>query len=147
MKLMSIHLTAFIDGASRGNPGEAAFGVLIYRDGNLECRCGQRLGIATNNVAEYFACIMSLIECGKLGADVVTVYSDSQLLVKQVTGEYRIKDDWLKRLNAVITELRGLFTRVEFVHIPREKNREADAFVNSLYPVKSADSADLFLSR
>ena len=92
--------TLFTDGGARGNPGPAAYGyVLEADDGTLLAAHGERIGVATNNVAEYRALIAGLEKALELGLDEVGVVSDSELLVKQMTGEYRVKNEALKKLN------------------------------------------------
>ncbi|HHM24029.1 MAG TPA: ribonuclease HI family protein [Bacteroidetes bacterium] len=124
--------TAVIDGASRGNPGPAAIGVLIYdADGNLVKKYHKFLGQATNNAAEYRALLSCLEEVAALGGKQVTIYSDSQLLVRQFNGEYRIKNKALKKL---AEKVRNTIARhglqVEMVHVPRSETKEADRLAN-----------------
>ncbi len=126
---MTVHI--FIDGASRGNPGPASIGVLLLdtAGGTLK-EYGRRIGEATNNVAEYTALLEALRLAKELGASVLKVHSDSQLLVRQFNGDYRVKSahllDYLKR----IMKLRGDFKSVELLHVPREQNRRADRLAN-----------------
>ena len=119
-----------IDGASRGNPGKAACGIVIESDGQRVVERGVPIGETTNNVAEYFALILGLSECGKLKAEAVRVRSDSLLLVKQMQGEYRVKDPWLRRLRLVAASLAESFTRVTYEHVAREENKDADRAAN-----------------
>ena len=125
-------LFIYIDGASKGNPGKAGYGFLIYDEKkNLVEKSGGFLGITTNNVAEYFALIFSLISAIKYNPESIIVYSDSQLMVKQINGEYKVKQEWIKRLYAVSKSLIGNFKKISIVYIPREENKEADNLANS----------------
>ncbi|AGB41777.1 ribonuclease HI [Halobacteroides halobius DSM 5150] len=125
------NLTMYTDGGSRGNPGPAGVGAVIYNNGQKVEELFEYIGRATNNVAEYKAVILGL----KLLADnysqaKIEIKADSQLLVKQLTGEYKVKSDNLKPLYQQIKELITNFSKVEFTHIPREENKEADALAN-----------------
>ncbi|MGI6595972.1 MAG: ribonuclease HI family protein [Elusimicrobia bacterium] len=119
-------LTVYIDGASRGNPGKASIGLVIYSDKTLLKKIGVRIGVATNNVAEYTALITALIECIRYKPDKLKIKSDSQLLVRQMEGTYKTKDEYLKKLNFIATRLISLFDSVSLTHIPREENEMAD---------------------
>jgi len=120
-------LTIFVDGASRGNPGKAGLGVIIYDDKkNILKRVKQYLGRTTNNVAEYVALIYGLQEGIIHRAKRITVYSDSELVVKQLEGSYRVKDELLKIFFKQVEHLQGGFEEVKIKHIDREENREAD---------------------
>ncbi len=120
-----------VDGASRGNPGPAAIGVTL-KDGNNRLITGisQRIGITTNNQAEYRALIAGLKKAIELGARKVSVKSDSELMVKQLLGLYRVKKEELKPLNKEVRQLAGGLESFEIVSIPREQNREADKLAN-----------------
>ena len=121
----------FIDGASRGNPGPSA-AAFIIRDENKKL-INQRsyfIGENTNNVAEYFALVMALEEAKRLGASEIALKSDSELVVKQMLGEYRIKDRNLKLFFKKAKNLAARFARVDFIHIPRSENKEADKLTN-----------------
>lgn len=118
------------DGGSRGNPGEAAIGVVVeLSDKKLEI--GERIGIATNNVAEYKAIIKGLEVALKRGAKSVDCFLDSELVVKQIRGEYRTKDAKMVELARQVSALNDRFENVSFFHIPREKNKAADKLVNA----------------
>lgn len=120
-------LTLYTDGASWGNPGPAAIGVVLYRDASRPVRQVRRtIGRATNNVAEYTALLVGLREARRLGAEELEVLADSELLVKQLHGEYRVKDETLRALWDQAQALLEAFPRVVIRHIPREQNREAD---------------------
>lgn len=120
-------LKLFIDGAARGNPGPAAVGVVLADStGRTVKELSRSLGTATNNVAEFVALILGLQEALHLGARELSVFSDSELLVRQINGRYRIKDETLQWLHVVIRHLVEGLKRFEITHIPREKNAKAD---------------------
>ena len=123
-------LTVYIDGASKGNPGKASIGIAIYSDKTLIKKLGAQIGYATNNVAEYIALITALIECLHYTPDKLEIKSDSQLLIKQMQGEYRIKDRYLQKLQFIANRLNSLYPNIYFTHIPREENKEADRIAN-----------------
>ncbi len=124
-------ISIYIDGASRGNPGEAGAGAILKDSrGKTLKKISRYLGVATNNVAEYQALLLGLKEAKKLGAKQLGIYSDSELLIKQIEGEYRVKSEHLKDLfRKAIKELKK-FSRFAFFHIPREENKEADRLAN-----------------
>jgi len=120
-----------IDGASRGNPGEAAAGVVISSPGAGVVReISKRLGVATNNEAEYRALLLGLEEASRLGAARVEVFSDSELLVRQMNGVYRVREPRLKPLHAKARALLSCFGGYEIRHVRREMNERADALCN-----------------
>ena len=124
-------LRLHVDGASRGNPGEAGFGVHVTgEDGGEIASLYGYLGKATNNVAEYQALVHGLRFALAQGASSVEVYSDSELLVRQIGGRYRVKNPGLQPLYREATGLLARFERARVVHVPRERNREADALAN-----------------
>ena len=126
------------DGGSRGNPGPAAIGVVVKIDGK-KIEIGETIGIATNNVAEYVAIVRGLKESYGHGATEAECFADSELIVRQLRGEYRIKDEKMKQLAQEAFTLRAKFKSVTFTEIPREKNKEADKLVNNaLDAVKNA---------
>jgi ribonuclease H / adenosylcobalamin/alpha-ribazole phosphatase len=119
------------DGGARGNPGPAAFGyVLEADDGTVLAAHGERIGVATNNVAEYRALIAGLEKALELGLDEVEVVSDSELLVKQMTGEYRVKNEALKELSHEAGRLARRIGDVSYTAVRREHNELADKLVN-----------------
>jgi ribonuclease H / adenosylcobalamin/alpha-ribazole phosphatase len=119
------------DGGARGNPGPAAFGyVLETHDGTVLAAHGERIGVATNNVAEYRALIAGLEKALELGLDEVEVVSDSELLVKQMTGEYRVKNEALKELSQEAGRLARRIGDVSYTAVRREHNELADRLVN-----------------
>lgn len=117
------------DGGARGNPGPAGIGVVI-RVGDRVHRFKKFIGHATNNQAEYQAVILALAAAAKLGCTELMLCLDSELVVRQLKGEYRVKDAELGKLFVRIWNLKQQFLRVRFNHIPREQNRAADALVN-----------------
>ena len=120
-----------VDGASRGNPGEAGCGAVILDDaGSVVKELSCYLGHATNNVAEYEALLMGLEELRRLGKKKIRVQSDSQLLVRQLNGQYRVKDEKLKHLFDRARNLLREFDQIRVVHVPRESNKLADRLAN-----------------
>jgi ribonuclease HI len=119
------------DGGSRGNPGPAAYGfVLETEDGTVLAAEGAVIGIATNNVAEYSGLIAGLRRAVELAVPEVEVVSDSELMVKQLRGEYRVKNDALRELFTEATRLARQLSRVEYRHVRRAHNELADRLVN-----------------
>jgi len=127
-----MHLLIYIDGGSRGNPGPAAAGVVLHdADTNeLVDEAGFYLGKATNNFAEYQGLLKSLDLAKQHGADELTIRSDSELMVRQVTGVYKVKSDALKPLHAEAVKKLDAFSDWNFEHVRREKNKRADELVN-----------------
>jgi ribonuclease HI len=121
----------YTDGAARGNPGPAAIGVIIQdRDGNPLAQISRRLAATTNNQAEYRAIIAGLESAIGLGARRVAVKSDSELVVNQLNGRYKIKNTALRPLYQKIVQLAGKLESFRVDYIPREKNTRADALAN-----------------
>jgi len=119
------------DGGARGNPGPAAYGyVLETEDGHVLDARGEAIGIATNNVAEYRALVAGLEKAVELGVDELEVISDSELLVKQMTGEYKVKNAALRELSLEATRLARNLRRVSYKAVRREHNELADRLVN-----------------
>lgn len=127
---MTLH--AFTDGASRGNPGEAGIGVLVRDDGSATVlSLHGYIGVCTNNVAEYTALETLLEHARELSCTRLIVYSDSELMVRQLTGRYKVRDRLLKRHHSNVLALMKLLPYPCTVrHIPREENREADRLAN-----------------
>lgn len=120
-------VTLYVDGSSKGNPGEGGAGVVIKDE--LERTVSQRkryLGVVTNNFAEYQALILGLQEAKQLGTQEVEICLDSELVVNQINGVYRVRDSKLKPLEREVRGLLKHFVRWVIRHIPREENREAD---------------------
>jgi probable phosphoglycerate mutase len=119
------------DGGSRGNPGPAAYAyVLEAEDGTVLDARGQAIGIATNNVAEYRALVEGLRRAVEIGIDELEVVSDSELLVKQMRAEYRIKNEALRTLAREAEDLAKQIGRVTYTAVRREHNELADRLVN-----------------
>jgi ribonuclease HI len=124
-------LTIHTDGAARGNPGPAAFAYVIARDGAPPIEERGCLGRMTNNQAEYTALVRALEHAARLGAaQHVQVFSDSELMVKQMRGEYRVKNEELRDLYEQARRLVGRFAVVRFQHVRREQNTRADELCN-----------------
>ena len=127
------------DGGARGNPGPAAYGyVLEADDGTVLAAHGEKIGIATNNVAEYRALIAGLEKAVELAVPEVEVVSDSELLVKQMTGEYRVKNEALRELSLKAARLARQVGTVRYTAVRREQNKLADRLVN-----EALDAANL----
>jgi len=132
-------LFLYSDGASRGNPGEAGAGVVIFDEQGQEIFAGGKyLGQCTNNVAEYQALLLGLAEAEKLGAEEIEIRLDSELIVRQIQGVYRVKNDTLKQLfREVMGRLHRLATyNVE--HVRRENNSRADELANQAIDTKNS---------
>jgi ribonuclease HI len=121
----------FTDGAARGNPGPAGAGaVIVSADGHIVAKLGKFLGEETNNVAEYMGLILGLRRAKAMGIKELDVLSDSELMVRQLNGDYAVKADHLKPLHDEARTLLKAFSEVEVRHIPREENGLADAMSN-----------------
>lgn len=125
------HVTLFCDGASRGNPGPGSYGFVIFENGVAIAEEGKTLGSVTNNVAEYEGVLQGLRKCLEIQAAEVVLKSDSQVLVRQLTGQYKIKAPHLKVLAQEATALLKQFKKVQILHIPREENKHADKLANA----------------
>lgn len=129
-------LVVFIDGAARGNPGPAGAGIHIQYGDGLEENKGIYLGKKTNNQAEYLALALALFFAEKLCSkhDItkphLSIFSDSELLIKQMRGEYKVKNEILAHIKSLIGDQAKHFTSVQFAHVRREKNKEADRLAN-----------------
>lgn len=128
---MAKKIIIYTDGGSRGNPGDAAIGVVVG-----DKQYGEYIGKATNNIAEYSAVLFALKKAKQLfGKDEcadaeIEIRADSELVVKQMNGEYKIKEEELQKLFIEIWNLKTEFKKVSFFHIPREENTRADSMVN-----------------
>ncbi len=127
----AVRLTVHVDGGARGNPGPAAIGVVVSDvDGEVLDEVAERIGVATNNVAEYRALLRGLERAAALGAREVDLINDSELVAKQLTGAYRVKHPAMKPLyEEAMSALRG-FDRWSIRSVPRAENARADALVN-----------------
>jgi len=125
----------YTDGASRGNPGDASIGAVLYQETDKGLEevevVSETIGRATNNVAEYEAVIAGLAAAVDNGVDDIVLRSDSLLLVRQLLGEYRVKASGLKPRYRKAISLLGDFATVTIEHVPREQNEVADALANA----------------
>ena len=129
----------FTDGGARGNPGPAAYGYVI-EDGDsvVLASHGEAIGVATNNVAEYRALLAGLERAAELGVDELEVVSDSELMVKQMRGEYKVKNAALRELSVEATRLARRVGRVTYTAVRREQNELADRLVNEALDAETA---------
>lgn len=129
----------YTDGGARGNPGPAAFGYVIEaEDGTVLAAHGEAIGAATNNVAEYRGLVAGLARATELQIPELEVVSDSELLVKQMTGEYRVKNEALRALSLEAARLAQQVGKVSYTAVRREQNTLADRLVN-----EALDATDL----
>jgi ribonuclease HI len=126
-----LKLTVHVDGGARGNPGPAAIGVVVSGpEGEVVDEVAERIGVATNNVAEYRALLRGLERARDLGADEIAIVNDSELVARQLTGAYKVKHPAMKPLyEQAVAALRG-FRRWSVTSVPRAENARADALVN-----------------
>lgn len=122
----------YVDGAARNNPGPAGAGLHLIRDGKTVIKKGYFLGPKTNNQAEYMALLLGLFTAQKKvePTDRLEIFADSQLLVRQMNGAYRVKDAELKKLQALAFKLLMHFSSYSFFHVPRAENAHADEMAN-----------------
>jgi ribonuclease HI len=124
-------LVVHVDGGARGNPGPAAIAAVVTTpEGETVEREGRPIGRATNNVAEYRALLLGIERARALGASEVDLVGDSELVVRQVKGEYRVKDETLRELHEEVRDALAGFERWSIRHVRREQNAEADRLVN-----------------
>jgi ribonuclease HI len=128
-----LKLLVNVDGGARGNPGPAAIGAVVQDAGGeiLEER-GERIGTATNNVAEYRALLLGIARAAELGATELELIGDSELVVRQVKGEYKVKDATLRELHGEVRRALRPFESWSIRHVRRERNTEADRLVNQV---------------
>ena len=131
---------AHIDGGSRGNPGPAGYGVHIERADGTVVELKEPVGVATNNVAEYRGLLAALRWATRHGVDRLHVRSDSLLLVKQMRGEFRVKHAGLRPLWQEASDLVRRIRDVQFEHVPRELNKDADRLANEAMDEAAASS-------
>ena len=127
------HLTIYCDGGSRGNPGHAAYGFVVLQHGKTIYEEGKKIGHNTNNVAEYSAVIGALKHLLSMNYNLSSIkfFLDSKLVVEQLSGRWKIKNENLRSLHHTIKTLElSLSKKITYAHIPREKNTEADRMVN-----------------
>lgn len=133
-------LIAYADGGSRGNPGEAACASLITTDKGEELlRRARRLGKTTNNVAEYEGVLLALDLCRELGASRVTLRLDSELVVRQIEGRYKVRNPELMQLHHRVMLRKRIFDNLHVEHVLRKENAAADAMVNACLDNKELD--------
>ena len=137
----------FTDGASRGNPGPAAIGVVIKEHGKTVKVIAKDIGVATNNVAEYTALVFALQEALVSKVSEISVKTDSELMYKQVIGEYRIKNEQLQLFFEQIQHLRSGFKVFKIQHVPREQNKEADQLAQKIVKKFKKEQAKVVASR
>jgi ribonuclease HI len=126
-----VKLTVNVDGGARGNPGPAAIAAVVRdADGNELTERAEAIGVATNNVAEYRALLLGIELAAELGATELELVGDSELIVKQVTGEYKVKEATLRELSQRVRAALSGFERWSIRHVRREQNADADALVN-----------------
>lgn len=125
-------LEIYTDGASRRNPGPAAFAFLFVKNGEITFEASEYLGEATNNTAEYRAVIAALQKAGDITQGPVRICSDSELVVRQIRGAYRINQPHLQELRSEVATLEKQFSRIEFRNVPRENRfiQRCDALCN-----------------
>jgi ribonuclease HI len=124
-------LVIFIDGASRGNPGMAGAGIWVANgDGKKISEVSRFLGHKTNNQAEYWALLLGLREAKRLGGLILQIFTDSELVERQIKGVYRVRDLNLKALHKAVLQNLKTFASFEIEAIPREENKEADRLAN-----------------
>ncbi len=125
-------LVAFADGASRGNPGPASYGAVVYDEQGGQLRgLGATIGRATNNVAEYRGAIAAVEAAIELGATELELNMDSQLIVRQIEGSYRVRNAALRPLFRRLQDLLNQLDAFKIQHVPREQNTRADALANA----------------
>jgi ribonuclease HI len=124
------NFTLYTDAGSRGNPGQSSYGFFLFEDDRLLDFDGRYLGIRTNNQGEFTAMEKGILLAVKYGIKTLDCFSDSQLLIRQINGEYKIKDAVLKEIMGRIRTLSENFDIITFTHVPREKNKFADKMVN-----------------
>src|SRR5437867_814027 len=126
-----LSLRAWVDGGARGNPGPAGFGAHIEdTEGNVVREVNGFLGVTTNNVAEYEGLLAALRAARDLGARTLEVFADSELMVRQMNGQYRVRNERLRPLFNKAQSLAQNLSRFRISHVPRERNREADRLAN-----------------
>jgi ribonuclease HI len=127
----------YCDGASKGNPGPAGAGALIleHGTGKVLARCRKALGRATNNEAEYAALLLGLQEARSMKAATVHVHADSELVIKQLNGVYRVKHPVMQQRHQEAMRLLAQFKTWRATHVPRERNAEADRLANEALDV------------
>ncbi len=133
-----------VDGACQGNPGPAAVGIVIKKSGKVVKEIAKEIGQGTNNIAEYSALIYALQEALILKEEDIKVFTDSELMYKQVTGSYQVKNPQIKTLFEQVKHLLGGFKHAEMKLVPREQNKEADKLATGILKKQAKVVAPLF---
>jgi ribonuclease HI len=134
-----VRVIVHVDGGARGNPGPAAAAAVVSdADGQVLDEAAEVLGVATNNVAEYRGLLLGLQRAQELGATEVEVINDSELVAKQVNGEYKVKHADMKPLHRAATEVLAEFDRWSVRSVPRAQNAHADSLVNQALDARDA---------
>ncbi|MDK2877939.1 MAG: ribonuclease [Thermoanaerobacteraceae bacterium] len=124
-------ITVFTDGASRGNPGDAGIGIVfIDESGGVVKEISDYIGQTTNNIAEYTALIRALNEAIEMNCDEIDIITDSELMVKQIKGEYQVKNEGIKNLYKQVQDFLKEFKSYSITHVRREQNKRADELAN-----------------
>lgn len=139
-----MRVTIYSDGAARGNPGPAGIGIVIKHGQSNLTEISDYIGKTTNNIAEYMALIRGLEEALVLGTKEVDCFADSELLVKQISGEYKVKNEGLLPLYHHLLSLIKKFKHFSLKHIVREKNKEADLLANKGIDNQATQDSPLF---
>ncbi len=129
----------YCDGASRGNPGPASIGVVAYRNSDsteIVFTISEAIGKETNNVAEWTALLFAFEKCKELSEKDLKLHLDSELVVRQMQGIYKTKNPDLAKIKQKVDSLKSSFSSIEFIHVPREKNKMADKLANEALDVK-----------
>lgn len=134
-------ITTNSDGGARGNPGPAALGLIIREDDKILEEYGEYIGVTTNNVAEYKGLIEAMKRASKYTQEEITCILDSELIVKQLLGEYRVKNEKLKPLFLEVQKLQNRFDKINYVHVKRNQKfqKMADYMVNKALDEKVAN--------
>lgn len=135
---MSGMLEIFIDGACSGNPGQAGIGIVINRRGETVKEISKAIGEATNNIAEYSALIYALQEAMIMKATELQVFTDSELMFRQMTGAYKVKNEKLRFLFDQAKHLTNAFDHIDIKHVRRENNKQADKLATQAINEKQA---------
>jgi ribonuclease HI len=140
--LYTILIYLFCDGASRGNPGPASIGVVAYKDkgySDVVFTLSQAIGKETNNVAEWTALLFALQKCKELSEKDLKIHLDSELVVRQMQGIYKTKNPDLQKIKKEVDLLKPAFSSLEFIHVPRERNKMADKLANQALDAKNKE--------
>jgi len=137
-------LDIYVDGACSGNPGEGAIGVLLKKKDKVLKEIAKPIGETTNNIAEYSALIYALQEALIRKEDRIRIFTDSELMCKQVKGEYKVKDPHLRFLYEQVKHLVEGFKEISITHVPREQNKDADRLASGILKSKAKMVASLF---